>query len=278
MARTITEIYNALLTSKTQQPELAQLNSTSSSAIYNLIYYTCAIAINLLEQIFDTFKIDVDKIRKDSIAGTSNWWVYKMQQFQFAPNNPDEGVLTIGEDLIPKYLVENGAKKIIKFVSLKASTKQQVNIKVAKDNGNGEPAQLTNDELKAAQYYVQTIQPVGLFINTISFPADKLSGTIDVYYNGLYVETVVKNNIQLAIKEYLQNLTFDGTIYLTSLVDAIQKVTGVENVVVVSIFGGGDGDTPQEFLTPETQQRYTTKAGYCIVDNTGLILNLKLNN
>lgn len=278
MARTINEIYAAMVASKNQQTELSGLNSTSQTAIYNLIFYVTAVSISIFEQILDVFKSDVDKIRQDSIAATPQWWSYKMRLFQFAPGDPDRGVLNIGEDLIPKYNIVDDSKQIIDFVSIKQSANsKQLNIKVAKSSG-GEPAQLTSEELSAAQYYTQQIQPAGLFINTISFPADILTGSFDIYYNGLYVESVVEQNVRNSIVVYLQSLEFDGTIYLIKLIDAIQSTPGVENVVCRSIVGTGDNEPPYEFTTPDTQQRYTSKAGYLQIDDANLNLNMILQN
>jgi hypothetical protein len=277
MARTTSEILQAMQASKAQQPELAGLDSTSQSAIYNLIFYITALSISIFEQILDVFKADVDKIRLDSYAATAPWWSYWMKKFQYAPGDPDRGVLVIGEDLIPKYTIVDTTKQIIKYVSVKQSTaSKQLNIKVAKDVG-GEPAQLNQDELAAAQYYTNEIQPAGLFINTISFPPDILSGTFDIYYNGLYVQSVVEQNVRDAIQLYLRNLPFDGTVYLLKLIDTIQNnVFGVENVVCSAISGTGDNESPHSFIEPSTQQRYVTKSGYIQVDDANLILNLIL--
>lgn len=278
MARSINEIYNALIKSKNQQPELNSLNSTSQTAIYNLIFYVTAVGISVLEQILDVFKTDVEKIRQDSIAATPAWWSYKMKLFQFAPGDSDRGVLNIGEDLIPKYNIVDELTQIIDFVSIKQSlNSKQLNIKVAKSVG-GEPDQLTPEELSAAQYYTRQIQPAGLFINTISFPADLLTGEFDIYYNGLYVQSVVEQGVRDSITTYLQSLEFDGTIYLIKMIDVIQSTPGVENVVCRSIVGSGDNEPPYEFTGVDTQQRYTSKAGYIQVDEANLTLNLILQS
>ena len=60
MARTLSEIQNAIIADFQAQPELAGANSNSNRAIWRLFTYVQASSILLLEQLMDIFKSDIE--------------------------------------------------------------------------------------------------------------------------------------------------------------------------------------------------------------------------
>lgn len=271
MARTIQTIYDEIIVTKNNQAELAGLTSTSDTAIWKLIYYTVAVAINFHEQLWDLFKVDLETIRDNTPVQTERWWNDRMKnQFQYDPLDTDKGVLKIGEDFVPFYTTVDETKRIIDFSAVKQTEgSRQVNIKVAKDDGSGNATQLALAELTAARSYVNEIQGAGLFIQTVSFPADELEIDVDLYFDGQYVISNVEAAVKLAIQEYLFNLKFDGAIEIIRLVDAIQQVAGIKDVFINIIYGKPDSAPKQEF-----DRVYDTLAGYAVLNETDSVFNL----
>lgn len=262
MARTIEEIYNEIVTTKENTPGLDGLTSNSQTAIWRLIFYVCAVVINFHEQLWDLFKKDLEDIRDSAAPQTELWWNYKMKEFQYAPNDVNKGVLFLDFDFVPRYNEIDETKQIIKYSATKqAEGSRQVIIKIAKDDGNNNPQQLTIDELNAAKSYINELQGAGLFINTVSFPADDLQMNVEIFFDGQYVQSNVLNDTKEAIREYLKDLKFDGTIQVIRLIDKIQTVDGVKDIYINSLFGKPDGGAPIEF-----DRVYDTLAGYARLD------------
>jgi hypothetical protein len=82
MARSITEIYSALVADKQSRPELDALTSTSAVAIWRLWLYVVATAIYLHERIFDQHKVEIEQIAARSIVGKLEWYAFQAQRFQ----------------------------------------------------------------------------------------------------------------------------------------------------------------------------------------------------
>lgn len=271
MARTITQIFDEIVATKNNQTELVGLTSTSNTSLWKLIYYTVAVAINFHEQLWDLFKKDLETIRDNTPVQTERWWNDRMKNyFQYDPIDTDKGVLSIGEDFVPFYITVDETKRIIDFSAVKQTEgSRQVNIKLAKDDGSGNATQLSLAELTSAKSYVNEIQGAGLFIQTVSFPADVLEIDVDLYFNGQYIISNVEADVKLAIQDYLFNLKFDGTVELIRLIDSIQNVDGIQDVFINVIYGKPDSAPKQEF-----NRIYNTLAGYAILDETNSVFNL----
>jgi hypothetical protein len=259
MARSIQTIYNDIINNKNQQEELAGLTSTSSTAIFKLIFYITAVSIHLHESYFDLFKIDLEYIKSSAPVMSEAWWIDKLLNlFQYDAIDTDKGVLVIDEDFIPKYRTTDETKRIIKFAAVKQTdNSRQVNIKLAKADVNNNPVQLSNDELQAAKSFVNSLQSAGLYLNVISFSPDKLKLNINIYFDGQYIQSNVLADVKAAIRTYLQNLKFDGTIQLSKLVDSILAVQCVNDVLINTAQAQSEGGGYDTF-----NRVYNAKAGY----------------
>jgi len=226
-----------------------------------------------MEQFWDIFKRDLEDIKDKAAPQSEKWWNDKMVNFfQYAPADPDRGVIKIGEDAIPRYEIVDDTKKIIKFSATKqAENGRVVSIKVAKDDNNGNPVILSQQELNAAKSFVDNIQTAGLFLNVVSFQPDQVRFLGDIYYNAQYVKADVEEQINNAIREYLQNLKFDGTLEIIRLIDRIQLVEGVEDIFLT--FAGG---TPSGGVEESFSRIYNTLAGYATYNEQGSLFNYKI--
>jgi hypothetical protein len=241
--------------------------------MWRVFYGATATAISVMEQIWDVFKQDLEYQKNTTYSMTSAWWNDRMKNyFQYAPADPDRGVLKITDNYVYYYSIIDDTKKIIDFCSTVTNTlNRSVTIKVAKDNGSGAPTQLSNDELMAAATYVDRVQAAGAQIKVVSFPADKLLLNMNIYYDGMYVESTVQSNVQNAVVTYLQQLTFDGIIHLSKLVDVIQAVEGVNDVLLVSASAIKDGGSEEPF-----NRVFSTQAGYATFDADSSLITMIL--
>ena len=88
MARTIKQIYDAMITEKetfsslntlvpnpdTAQTFLSDLTTSSKVAIWRLMFWVVAVAIWSHEQIFDQHKAELIEIGNNLITGTKRWY------------------------------------------------------------------------------------------------------------------------------------------------------------------------------------------------------------
>lgn len=282
MARTIEKIYNQMLSEKENFSELKKLQPNISSfqsfltdltartlmPIWRMLFYIFAVAINLFESVLDLWWDNILAKKKEFATGTVDWFVDKILNFQY-------GYPIIWNDNQFQYPNIDENAKIVKYVSI-VQTNNIVTAKVAKDN-SGVPEKLTSDEVTSLQAYLNQIAFLGIWLNVLSIDTDLLDLEISIFVNGTQLNTQgedIDGNlvVQDAINNYLATLNFQGTFLVLSLIDAIQKVTGVTNVVVNSCELVTALKTTDVLL--ENGQQVQSYAGYIKANN--LIINYQL--
>lgn len=246
MARTIEQIKAEIINAKNNDANLSGLNSQSQTAIWLLWVNIFAFAHFLLESLFDIFKTEVNETIAQRRLGTPSWYVQSALEFQQGDTLNAFG----------KYDVIDDTKKIIKKASFKESTNGVLTLKVAKQGSQLEP--LGSGELLQFKNYIDEIKFAGTKINIVSLNADTLNFNAQIYYEGLYAENTIKQNIINAINEYLLNLAFDGTISKADLVAKIRSIQGIKevNFLALNVVNGTN--------TQPLNLRLELQAGYCV--------------
>lgn len=278
MARTIKEIYNQMVVEKENYIELKKLQpnisnfqsllddltSTTPVAIWRMLFYIFAVAIHLFEVVLDLWWEDIMEQKRTLATGTKEWYADKILNFQYGYN-----IVWNGNQF--EYEVEIPDAKIVKYVSI-TDANSRLTVKVAKDS-SGEPEKLNSNEITSLQAYLDNIAFLGIKMTVLSLDPDLLDLGINVYVDGLILnsdgEDINGNTpIEDAIKRYLSELDFDGTLKLISLIDAVQGVQGVTNVVVslcqlVTILGSFD-------ILQEIGQQRQSYAGYIKLESLNI--------
>ena len=222
MARATTEIYNDLLAKKEATPELSGLTSTSKVAIWRLWLWIVAYATYILESLWDVKAKELEQQAANTLVGTISWYAQKCREWQY-------GYQLEWIDNVYTYATHDDNAKLAKWVAI-SEVEGGLWIKVAKDDGNGNPTPLTTAELNDLRAYMHQLKMVGTRLTIVSLDADKLAFDIDVYYYGNYA--VVKDNVINAIINYLNKLPFDGALSRANLITVINEVAGVEDVYI----------------------------------------------
>lgn len=247
MARTIAEVYDAMIAEKEGAAELTGLQPNADSfqtllndlttkskvAIWRLIFYVCALAIVIHEQFFDLFKLFLDDAKAKAIAGTVRWYYDQCLIFQYG-----DGLSWINGKY--QYYPVNVENQIIKRAAV-VEVDTQVQIKVAKLDGSDLPTPLSDDELSSFTAYINKIKFAGTNTLIISETADLLKLEYDVYYDplllnpdGSLISDAAVFPVEDAINSYIQNLEFNGYLLLSKLDDSIQGATGVSDFERIS--------------------------------------------
>lgn len=174
----------------------------------------------------DFYKVEIENKIKSAPVGSHEWLKAQMFLFQYDSVTPQ--VLQVDSNFAVNYVTEDPTKRIITRCSVKTSTTQTVLIKVAKSEP---PVSVSGTELTAISGYVNDKAFAGVKYLVSSSASDKLFLDAVIYYDGQY-SAVIQANVLSAINTYLSNIDFDGTFRVNKLVDAIQAVTGVNDILI----------------------------------------------
>jgi hypothetical protein len=258
MARTINAIVAELDAAQQKYPVLAALNSPSATAIYRLWKFVVAYAIFTLETLMDRFRADVDAIVARAPVGTPAWYADRALEFQLGDTlmvRPD-GAIGYAPDA-------SGAKIVTRATAKENAQTGKLFIKVAKNGPTpGTLAPLDDaTELVQVRGYFDRLRFAGTRLEVVTSEADRLRLYGQVYYDPLLDVASVKAAVAQAIRDYLQRLEFDGQLYLSRLVDAIQAVNGVRDVLLTEA-KARLGSAPLITIN----RVYETAAGYIVED------------
>ena len=206
---------------KAQQPELAELNSSSTEAIWVLWVNMTAFIIWLQENLWDAHVIEIQEIAGRAVPGTVRWYQYIALQYQ-------EGYSLEwnNERLQYEYPVIDESAKIVKRSSVREFG-GIVQIKYAKLDADNNPEPLNPGEKAAFNSYMYKVKFAGTFLQEISEPGDLLKLNMDVYYDPIGLVNNVRSAVEAAINNYIYNLPFDSELRISKIIDQIQLVRSV---------------------------------------------------
>lgn len=298
MARTFAQVYNSLIASKESNSNLDNLTpnpetlsslytydnfkslansairalSTSKVATWRLIMFVTAYGIWILENLFDTFKSEVETTIANKEPGQLPWYVTKSKEFQLGDqltyiNNSYYGYVTIDED-----------KKIVTQAAATVSN-GTIYVKVAKGT-IGSLEKLDTDEKSSFTLYMKGSETpyaedgigyAGTAISVISSDPDELRFAIEVFYDAIVLDSSgtllsdgTTKSVEVAVTNYIQQIPFDSKFRIIDLVDAIKAASGVVNVVVNNCDAKNSTQlwSAATDVTAEVGQQYPTYAGY----------------
>lgn len=258
MAKTIAEIEALIDAEKAKYTELSTLNSVSVVAIWKRWRYIVAFFTNYIWQLIDAYKVEIETIIKNGIAGRGEWYVQKAYEFQFGDN------LSVVDNVL-QYEVIDIAKNIVKRASYFNDTTANppiIKLRVASEDSGSNIIPLSAPQLTAFTDYVNSIMFAGVRIDIISQATDLLKLIANVYYSPLFDLTTVRTNVEIAINNYLKNLPFDGQVRISALTDSIQAVEGVSDVLITTIQAKATAGS-----YANVTRVYNTVAGYIQIDS-----------
>ena len=283
MSRTVDEIKQAMVVQKNAEAGLSGLTSTSQTAIWNLIFFICAVAIKIMEDLFDVHTDQVEERKLEIPVGVLKWYASESLIFQFGDSlvftdtyvNSDGETITLqGKNLV--YTVEDDDKKIVALAA--ADILNGVVIIKAAGLDGGVAKKLEDIEtggLAAFTSYWTDKRFAGTAVTIISVDPDLLKA----YYNVTYDPQILANDgsllsdaltfpVEDAIDAFLQTFQstdFNGIMRVLNLTDAIQGAQGVVNAVATDVQGKPAAGSYVDILAISGQQ-YASTAGYMKID------------
>lgn len=231
MARSLDQIFNELIARKESEIQLDVLSSNSKTSIWRLWLYVVDFAIWTMENLFDTHKSEVSTILSELKPHTKRWYRNKALAFQYGFDlYPDTDVFV--NDGFTEEQIE--ASKIIKYSAVtEAVNESRLIIKIASEDGNKELAPITEGQKESFDAYIEEIRDAGVKVTVINYLPDLLKLIAIIYYDPLVLTSegvsilTGKKPVEIALKEFMKELPFNGELILAHLVDKLQKTEGV---------------------------------------------------
>ncbi len=230
MARTINEIQTEIYQAKESEPALAELNSTSKTAIWRLWIYIVSVAIWSLEKIFDQHKKEVDERLSESKPHTVRWYRNKALSFQYGFDLKEDSDQFDNKGNSEEAI---GNSKIVKYSAVVEKDTGQLIIKIATEQG-GKLQPISQTQQQAFEAYIAEIKDAGVRVTVTNYLPDRLLLDLEIYYDPLILDEngVHRLNankpVEEAIEAYMKELPFNGELVLAHLVDKLQAVEGVK--------------------------------------------------
>jgi hypothetical protein len=230
----LNELYTVITNEVAADVNLAGLTSPSKTAEFNLWKYVKSALSYIQEAIWDEAKDEMQTIVDSAIPGTEKWMQKEIKKFQY-------GDALSFDTVTAKYFyaIIDATKQIVKRCALN-SAGGLTTIKVATEDGSGNPIALDALQLNALRSYVDQIKWAGSNTQVVSFDSDKLNAPITIYYNGTILLSDLKPLIEAAFNNYLANLPFNGEYNITKHQDSLQAVPNVIDVVMGNIQAKAD--------------------------------------
>lgn len=241
MARKVTTIYNVAVAQYVANALAAGIvidpTKWSKYNYQRLIFWTMAFCQSLLEQIMDSFKVDVEAIVAVAYPQTSVWIQNLILNiFQYDSTTPQ--IIQIDPvTFVPTYAITDSSKLLVTQCVVVPGTFGTTQIKVAQGSV-GSSVALSTPELSALQSTLNTVIVPGVTFNAISLDADEIFIGATVTYNGQYASQIpiANGTVVQAIQNYFASIPASGVVTpnsivglmkLTDLILAVRSVPGV---------------------------------------------------
>jgi len=239
MARTIEEIKEGIAADFMNNDSIAELydfpvgdsfsKHFSKVSIINLLFYIFASASWLMEELFEEYKKDVEEIAEEILPHRPKWYRDMALKFMVDKELIEE---TDKYDTSTMTQDEIEAAQVVKnAVAIENPDASILTIKV-----KGEEGKLDNQILEQLSAYLDEIKDAGVRINLLSLDADIFDCEVNVYYNPMMSKETVQEACDMVIRQYVENLPFNGEYSNMTLIDHVQKVEGVKIAEVSNAF------------------------------------------
>ena len=243
MARTIKQIKKSMTDEFMASADIREKYGLSQSDTFDAAFSTVsfesilfgiiATAVYALEALFDLFRADVDKKISSAVLSSIPWYHKICLEYQHGD------ALVLDEKTMQFiYPTDSPEKQQVKFAACRDKG-GYVYILVAKDDGTGRPAMLSEDVLMPFKEYINCRKPAGVPTEIYSYDPDVIEVSLTVQYDPLVISadgSLISNPtifpVETAVTEYLHRVEYGGALNKTRLVDAVQNVAGVKDVIL----------------------------------------------
>ena len=198
----------------------------SKVSVIGILFYIFAVAAWALEKLFDTYKGEVDTRIEEIIPHRPRWYRDKVLAFM-------KGKTLIADT--DRYDTEGmtedaiAAARVVKHaVAVENRDASLLTIKVAGEK-DGKRCRLDAETEAQLAAYIAEIKDAGVRTALVNIDPDRFNCEADVYYDPMLVAETVESACREAVRNYIENLPFNGEYTNMALVDALQTLDGVRS-------------------------------------------------
>lgn len=265
MARNIGEIKSEIAQEFMRNEQAAELygfepgaefgDVFGAASVENIMLYVWAVCAWAVEQLVVRHKKEVTAELEELIAHRPKWYRDKVLQFMEGKELEADCDTYDTEGMSES---EVSAARVVKHaVATESRDASLLTIKVAGESG-GARGPLSAEHERELKAYIGEIKDAGVRVALVNMAADTFNCMVDVYYNAMLEAGSVQVACEAAIRDYIENLPFNGEYTNMALVDRLQ---GVEGVKIVELLGSSARAANEETET-EINARLTPAAGY----------------
>lgn len=265
MARTINEIKNAIAAEWMRSEAVAERYGIApgdsfgkhfgAASVENMLMYVFAVGAWALEKLLDLHRAEVTEEIEALLPHRPKWYRDKVLAFM-----PDRELERDRDtyDLSGMKEEDIASGRPVKYaVAVESKDSSLLTIKVAGDAG-GKRGPISGEQEEQLRAYIAEIKDAGVRTVLVNMEPDTFGCAVDVYYDAMLRPELVRARCEEAIREYIENLPFNGEYTNMALVDALQVLEGVRVVEM----RGSTAQAADEGTVTEINARLTPKAGY----------------
>lgn len=193
-------------------------------SVESVLFYLFAVAAWTLENIFEAFRSEVnasiDKMKPHRPKWYRDMVLAYMKDRTLIPDTDEYDTADMTDEEIT-------AARVVKHaVADESDDASLLTIKVAGEKG-GRRCPLdaeTESQLKA---YIAEIKDAGVRTSLVNIAPDRFNCELDIYFDPMLLASAVESTCREAIRNYIENLPFNGEYTNMALVDQLQKIDGV---------------------------------------------------
>lgn len=262
-----------MLDAKANMTNLDGLTSNSQTAIFRLWISIVAIAHYVLEAFFDDHLVAVTTALETQKVHSPIWYRNRSLYFQYDANTPQN--LVVGQDYIPKYLLEDQNKRVITRCAVLESNRRII-LKVNKGVvPNLLP--LSSAELASFTAYANLMKDAGSELRVVSLPAEKLKVGLEIDYSPLSGVLNV-GEIEDAIDDFLARLPYDGVLDVQAFEDCVRANARVRKIKLLRLWATKqDGTVLRKFFELSAginEKDYATVSGHIVLDRANSAISI----
>lgn len=276
MARTINEIRDGILANVAADPVLAPLNSVSATAIFRLIIYCVAVAINIMERNMEATRDKTFELLGTQRLHGAQYYIDMAKAFQFSDTTVQ--AIVFNDYYVPSFEVPNEDLRIVSSVAIR-----EANRKIFMKVNKGEPGALqvlTAPELQSFKNYIHLLKDMGTQIDVQSLPAEKLRVRMSIDYNQVY-GSLSQENVQTLINNYLVQMGYDNRFSVQGFEAALLADSRIFDLRIESIYSFYENGTQAAEIFNLSRginlKTYLTTTGHMNLDVAGSSFALYAN-
>jgi hypothetical protein len=230
MARSVSDIHQSILNAASEEGRLG-IQNTSKFARYRLFAHIVAVAIWLLEKLFDAHTIEIRRMISQDKPHILQWYVAQAKAFRFGLPFV-EGSYS-ADHLLDEQLIVSEASAV--------ENNGNLIIKVAK-RINNQLVPLADFEKWAFLSYVNQVKDAGVKASVWTFQGDKMRLNATIWVDpmvlthlGSRLDGQQSEPVRTAVARFVSSMPFNSMFFKQKIVDAIQQVEGVVTIELRSL-------------------------------------------